>query len=114
MVLDDYDGQMIPGDECGPTLLTFVLQLRRNPGKKLNQEIDATGDRTRLRCVRGNDQSGGRDGDVCILAYVFKHRNYTGSFFFSLTHSTLSSIMGSIEWVKLIKKLPILLWCSSM
>ena len=26
-----------------------------NPGKNLNQEIDPTGDRTRARCVRGND-----------------------------------------------------------
>ena len=33
MVLHDYDGQMIPGDECGLNFLKFVLQLRENPRK---------------------------------------------------------------------------------
>ena len=32
MILTD-DAQMIPGDECGLNFLTFVLQLRKNPGK---------------------------------------------------------------------------------
>ena len=46
--LDDrlYHGHMITGDECGTNFLTFVLRLRENPGKKLNQEIDPSGDRT--------------------------------------------------------------------
>ena len=33
MVLGDYDGQMIPGDECRLNFLTFVLQLRKNSWK---------------------------------------------------------------------------------
>ena len=53
---------MITGDECGPNVQTFVLRLRKIPGK-LDQEIDPTGDRTLVHCVRGNDvtldQSGG-------------------------------------------------------
>ena len=32
-VTDDYDGQMIPRDECGPNFLTFVLQWRKNQEK---------------------------------------------------------------------------------
>ena len=51
-----YDGYMITGDEYGPNFLTFVLRLRENPGKSLNQEIDPTGDRTRPL-----DHSGGRE-----------------------------------------------------
>ena len=46
---------MISGEEYGLIFLTFVLQLRENPGKNLNQEIDTTGDRTRARCGRSND-----------------------------------------------------------
>ena len=46
---------MKTGDECDPNFLTFVLRLRENPGKNLNQEIDPTGDRTRARCVKSND-----------------------------------------------------------
>ena len=42
IVLEDYDGQMIPGEGCGRNFLTFVLQLRKNP-ENLNQEIDSTG-----------------------------------------------------------------------
>ena len=53
MFLDDYDGQMVSGDKCGQNFLTFVLQLRENPAKNLNQEIDPTGKGTRSRCVRG-------------------------------------------------------------
>ena len=30
-------------DECGPNFLTFDLQLRKNPGKNLNQEIEGMG-----------------------------------------------------------------------
>ena len=54
-VLDDYDGQMVSGDKCGLNFLTFVLQLRKNPGKDLNQETDPTGIWTRARWMRGND-----------------------------------------------------------
>ena len=46
---------LIPGDECGLNFLAFVLRLRENPGKNLNQEIDPTGDRTKACCVRNND-----------------------------------------------------------
>ena len=31
IVLDDYDGQMIPVDECGLNFLTFVLKLGKIP-----------------------------------------------------------------------------------
>ena len=41
--LDDYDGQMVSGDKCGLNFLTFVLQLRDNPGENLIQETDPTG-----------------------------------------------------------------------
>ena len=41
MILD-YD-QMIPGDKCDLNFLTFVLQLRKNPGKNLNKENDPIG-----------------------------------------------------------------------
>ena len=34
IVSDDYDGQMILGDECSPNFLTFFLELR----KTLNQK----------------------------------------------------------------------------
>ena len=33
MVLDDYDGQMIPGDECSLHFLIFVVLLRTTPEK---------------------------------------------------------------------------------
>ena len=39
---DDYDGQMVSGDKYGLNFLTFVLQLRENPEKNLNQETDPT------------------------------------------------------------------------
>ena len=51
MVSDDYEGQVIPGEECG---LIFVLQMRKTP-ENLNQDTNPTGDRTRARCVSGND-----------------------------------------------------------
>ena len=41
--LNDYDGQMQSRGKCDLNFLTFVLQLRENPGKKLNQETDPTG-----------------------------------------------------------------------
>ena len=53
-VLDDYDGQMIPGVEFGQNFLTFVLELRKNT-ENPKPEIDPTGHRTRAHCVRGND-----------------------------------------------------------
>ena len=55
MVWMIYDGHILIGDECGPNFLTFVLVLRENPGKNLNQEIERTGDRTWDRCLRSND-----------------------------------------------------------
>ena len=48
------DGHMIPKAECGLNDLTCVLQLRKKKQKNLNQEIDPTEDRTRVRWVRGN------------------------------------------------------------
>ena len=39
-------GHVITVDECGPYFLTFVLRLMENAGKKLNQEIDPTENRT--------------------------------------------------------------------
>ena len=53
--LDDCDGEMVSGNKCGLNFLTFVLQLRENPGKNLNQETDPTGIWTRARSMRGND-----------------------------------------------------------
>ena len=44
MVLDYYDGQMITGDACSLNFLTFILQLTKNAGKNLNQEIHPTRD----------------------------------------------------------------------
>ena len=39
MLLYDYDGQMIPGDECGLKFLTFVVQLRKNPRKASTRKM---------------------------------------------------------------------------
>ena len=50
-----YDGHVITDDEYGSNFLRFVLRLRKNPGKNLNEEIDPTGDRTRAHRVRSND-----------------------------------------------------------
>ena len=55
MVLDDYDDQMVSGDKYVLNLLTFILPLRENTGKTLNQEIDSTGIWTRVLWMRGND-----------------------------------------------------------
>ena len=43
IVLDDYDGQMILGDECDLHLLTFVLQLRKNSGKISTRKMTRSG-----------------------------------------------------------------------
>ena len=51
MVMDDFDDQMLAGDECRLNFLTLVMQLR----KSLNQEIYQTGDRTRDCWVSGNN-----------------------------------------------------------
>ena len=51
-IIEYYDGHVITGDERGPNFPAFVLRLRK---KKLKQEIDPTGDRTRARCVRSNE-----------------------------------------------------------
>ena len=55
MVSDDYNDQMIPGDEFGSNFLTIALELRKNPGKNLNQETYSTGDRTQSRRMRGKN-----------------------------------------------------------
>ena len=55
IVLEDGDSQMIPGDKYGINLLTKDLQLRRNRGKNLNQEIDQTETQTWARLIGGND-----------------------------------------------------------
>ena len=53
MVLDDYDGQIIPGDECGLNFLTFVSCGK--PSKKTsNRKLTRTGDRIWARWVKGN------------------------------------------------------------
>ena len=38
-----------------PKFPDICLIVEEKPRKKLNQEIDPTGDRTQARCVRGND-----------------------------------------------------------
>ena len=53
MVLDDYDGHMTPWDDCDLNFQTFVLQMRKNPGKILNQEIDTTRDPNQAYWMRG-------------------------------------------------------------
>ena len=55
MVLDDYDGQMIPEEEYDLNFQTFVLRMREHHEKNLNQETNPTGDRTQVRLMRGND-----------------------------------------------------------
>ena len=49
---NDCDGQMVPGDKCGLNFLTFVLKLRKNPGKNFNQETNPTGNQTQDRTMR--------------------------------------------------------------
>ena len=70
MVTDNYDGQMIAEDERGPNLLTFIIQLRENPGKNLNQETGRTGHRTRECCVRGNDLPLDHSGGQCMNSNI--------------------------------------------
>ena len=60
--MDDYDGQIIPGDEHGLNFLTSVLWIRENPGKNLNQEIDPTGDQIRARWTKRNYAT----PDICL------------------------------------------------
>ena len=50
-----YDGYIRTGSEYGPNFLTFVLRLRENPGKTSIRKLTQIGDRTRTRCVTGND-----------------------------------------------------------
>ena len=54
-VKPNYDGQIMPGSECGLNFLTFIFQLRKTPPENLNKEGDPIGDRTRARWMRGND-----------------------------------------------------------
>ena len=49
MVSNDYEGQIIPGDECRPNFLACGLQSRKNPGKP------SIRDRNQARCTRGID-----------------------------------------------------------
>ena len=46
---------MKPGDKCDLNFLTVALELRKTPGKILNQEIDPTGNRTQVRLMEGNE-----------------------------------------------------------
>ena len=55
MVLDDYNEKIIPGAECHLNFLTFVLELRIDHGKNLNQENDPIVVRTQARWVIGSD-----------------------------------------------------------
>ena len=63
MVLDDYDGKIIPGAKCRLNFLTFVLELRKDPRKYLNKETDPIVGRTWARWVIGSnvipDHNGG-------------------------------------------------------
>ena len=43
VVSDDYDDQMIPGDECDPNFLTFVLQLKKNSAKISTRKLTPPG-----------------------------------------------------------------------
>ena len=45
MILYDYDDQMISVDENDLNFLIFVLQLRKNPSKILNRNIDPLDER---------------------------------------------------------------------
>ena len=55
MVLDDYDGKLIPGAKCRLNFLTFLLELKKDPGKNLNQEIDPIVVQTWPRWMIGSD-----------------------------------------------------------
>ena len=52
--LDDYDGQMITGGECGLNFMTY-LTAEEKPRKNSNQENVPSRDRTRACWVRDND-----------------------------------------------------------
>ena len=49
MMFDDYGGQLYPGIDGAYVFLTFVIRLKKNPGKTLARKTDPTGDRTRVR-----------------------------------------------------------------
>ena len=58
---------MIPGDERDLNYLTFFLELRKNSGMNLNQEIDLIGNRIRARWVRSNETT-----TVVALGRIFE------------------------------------------
>ena len=55
MVLDDYDGQMTPGNECGLISYNICLTVEGKHLKNSQPEITPTGDRTQARWMRSND-----------------------------------------------------------
>ena len=76
MVLDDYDGKIIPGAKCRLNFLTFVLELRKDPRKNLNQEIDPMLVRTWARWVIGSDVIRDQNGSfTLILLFLFFYPN---------------------------------------
>ena len=46
---------MISRDGCDLSFPDICLTVEEKLRKKVNQEIDPNGDRTRVRCVRGNE-----------------------------------------------------------
>ena len=54
MVLDDYDGKILPGDRMTSKFPDIFLQLRKDSRKKLNQETDLIMVRIRARWVMNN------------------------------------------------------------
>ena len=64
MISDENDSQMIPGDECGSSFLTFVLQLTKNLGQILNQEIDQNADRIRTAALEAITLPSDHNGDL--------------------------------------------------
>ena len=65
MVLDDYDGQILTGDERGLNFLTF-LTVEEKPRKNFNQEIGLTGDRTRARRMIGKPSYPSTTAVICF------------------------------------------------
>ena len=55
MVLEYYDGQIIPRNECGLNSLTFILQLRKIPVKTSIRKLTQPGIELRPRWMTGND-----------------------------------------------------------
>ena len=68
MVLDDYDGKIIPRAECHLNFLTFVLELRIDHEKNLNQEIDPIVVRRWARWVIGSDVIPDSDREILFRA----------------------------------------------